>query len=191
MKKFFQISVFITLLASLLVPVRLCAQSSLTGDIEQFSRGIEQSSFVPKGQWITGVSVSYSQSNQDNYQFLVVEDLSGDSYQFKVSPMLFYAFKDNMALGGRFAYSRQRTQLDKGMVKIDSETSWDVDNLFSISQTYAATAAFRNYISFGDNTRFGMFYEAQLELVEADSLNSAMAWVKTSRAHTLRIFLST
>ena len=29
-----------------------------------FQRKLEQITFVPKGQWITGVSVSYSQSDQ-------------------------------------------------------------------------------------------------------------------------------
>ena len=40
---------------------------------EEFKRKLEQVSFVPKGAWVAGVSVSYSQSDQDNYQFLVFE----------------------------------------------------------------------------------------------------------------------
>ena len=57
---------------------------------EHFKRGLEQITFVPEGQWITGVSVSYTHSNQDNYQFFIVENLSGDTYSFKVTPMLMY-----------------------------------------------------------------------------------------------------
>ena len=45
----------------------------------EFKRGLEQISFIPKGQWITGVSVSFSQSDQGNYQFLIIENLTGDS----------------------------------------------------------------------------------------------------------------
>lgn len=130
---------------------------------EKFTRGLKQISFIPKGQWIMGVSVSYSQSSQDNYQFLVFENLNGDTYTFKVSPMLMYSFADNLAAGGRFAYSRQRTQLDKAQVVLDSETSYDVDHLYSISHNYYATAAFRNYISLGSSTRFGLFNEVQLQ----------------------------
>ena len=69
----------------------------------EFKRGLEQVKFIPKGQWITGVSVSFSQSDQKDYQFLIVENLSGDTYTFKVSPMLMYAFKNDMAIGGKFA----------------------------------------------------------------------------------------
>ena len=46
----------------------------------EFKRGLEQVSFIPKGQWITGVSVSFSQSDQKNYQFLIVENLLGDAF---------------------------------------------------------------------------------------------------------------
>ncbi len=136
---------------------------------EEFKRNLEQISFVPKGQWITGLSVSYSQSSQDNYQFLVVENLNGDTYSFKLSPMLMYAFADNMAAGGKFTYTRQRTKLNQASIVIDSETDYDVDNLFSISHKYSAMAAFRNYISFGSSTRFGMFNEVQLQFGGGES----------------------
>ena len=49
-------------------------------------RNIEFSTFVPKGQWIAGSSVSYSQSEQEDYNFLFIESVSGSEYSFKVSP---------------------------------------------------------------------------------------------------------
>lgn len=131
---------------------------------KEWSRDIEQSVFVPKGQWITGVSVSYTVSDQNHYQFLVFENINGDTYTFKLSPMLMYAFKDNMAAGGRLAYSRSRTRLDGASVVVGSDTSYDIDNLFSISQNWEGTAAFRNYINLGSSTRFGLFNECQFQL---------------------------
>lgn len=131
---------------------------------EQFSRDIRQIAFVPKGQWIGGVSVSYSQSNQNNYQFLIIENLNGDTYTFKVSPMLMFAFKDNLAAGGRFAYSRSRTRLENADIVLDSETGYNVENLYNITHSYTGTGAFRQYLSLGNNTRFGLFNEVQLAL---------------------------
>lgn len=131
---------------------------------EQFTRGIESISFIPKGQWITGVNVSYTQSNQDNYQFLVIENLSGDTYAFKVSPMLMYAFHDNLAAGGRFGYQRQRTRLDRADVVLGSDTEYSVDNLYSISHSYYGMATFRQYLSLGRTTRFGLLNEVQLQI---------------------------
>ncbi len=136
----------------------------VTNAQEPFKRGLEQISFIPKGQWITGVSVSYSQSSQDNYQFLIIENINGDTYSFKVSPMLMYCFKDNIAAGGRFSYSRSRTSLSKADVILASDTEYNIDNLYSINHNYSTIAAFRNYISLGNNHRFGIFNEIQLEI---------------------------
>lgn len=147
----------IVALAALAVPAPTSAQ-------EPFKRKLEQVSFVPKGAWIAGVSVSYSQSNQDNYQFLVFENLNGDTYTFKLSPTVLFCFKDNLAAGGRFSYSRQRTQLNSADIIFDSETGYNIDNLYSISHNYHGTALFRTYFSLGRSTRFGMFNEVQLEL---------------------------
>ena len=116
---------------------------------KQFKRDLEQISFIPKGQWITGVSVSYSQSKEDNYQFLIVEGIDGNAYNFKISPMAMYCFKDNLVAGARLGYQRQRMSLNSADVVIDSETDYNIDNLYSISHKFLTTAAFRNYISLG------------------------------------------
>ena len=139
-----------------LMPLQVVAQ-------EQFSRDIEQISFVPKGQWIGGLSVSYSQSDQDNYQFLIFENLDGDTYSFKVSPTVLYCFADNLAAGGRFSYNRQRTHLNTADVVLASDTEYNVENLYSISHSYHFAGVFRQYLSFGHSTRFGIINEVQLE----------------------------
>lgn len=131
---------------------------------QQFKRNLESVDFVPKGQWMTGVSVSYSQTNLDNYQFLIAEELEGDVYSFKVTPTLLYAFKENMAVGGKFGYSRSRSNLDNASIKIDSETDYTAENMYMISQEYSAMGVYRYYFSIGRSKRFGMFGEAQLEV---------------------------
>jgi hypothetical protein len=113
---------------------------------------------------VTGVSVSYSQSNQNDYQFLVFENLSGDTYNFKITPMVCYIFKDDMGAGGKFAYTRSLTKLEKGSVVLDSDTEYDIENLYQLSHNYSAMAILRNYFSLGHSKRFGFFNEIQLEL---------------------------
>ena len=70
---------------------------------EAFQRDIKKTFFVPKGQCVAGLSVNYSQSTQNDYQFLIIENISGDTYSFKVSPMVCYIVKDDLGLGGKFA----------------------------------------------------------------------------------------
>lgn len=143
---------------------RAATGSSSEPVIEQFNRGIVQTTFVPKGQWITGINVSYSQSNQSNYTFFALEHLNGDTYSFKLSPMLFYAFQDNWAAGGRFAYQRQSTKIDSGYLNLGEDTNYTIDHLYRIAQNYYVGAGLRNYISLGNTMRFGLFNEVQLQM---------------------------
>lgn len=132
--------------------------------VEEFKRDIESVVFVPKGQWITGISVSYSQSNQNKYQFLIVEGISGDTYSFKISPMLMYVVAPDLGVGGRFSYSRALTKLENADIVLDSETDYSVDHLYRLSHNYYVTAMMRNYFSIGKSKRFGFFNELQLQM---------------------------
>lgn len=165
MKKFQLFIILITLLSISSVN----AQDTFTVDsghveIREFKRHLESIPFIPKGQWITGINVNYSASTQDNYQFLIIENLNGDSYSFKVSPQLMYAFADNMAAGGRFSFARTKTKLNSGDVVLDSETEYNADNIYKVSNNYYAAALFRYYLSMGRSTRFGFFVEGQLQM---------------------------
>lgn len=124
--------------------------------------GVRDAAFVPKGQWVTGISVSYSQSNQKNYQFLVLEDISAQTYTFRVTPMVCFIFRDNMGAGGKFGYSRSLTKLDRANVVLDSETGYEAEQLYSLAHNYYGMAILRNYFPLGDSRRFGIFTEAQL-----------------------------
>lgn len=133
-------------------------------EIEVYEQNFESVTFVPKGQWVTGLSVSYTQSNQNNYQFLIIENLSGDTYSFKISPMLIYVFKDDMGAGGKFAYARSLTKLENTDLVLGSETQFNVENLYRLSHNFYAMAVMRNYFSIGRSKRFGFFNEVQLQL---------------------------
>ena len=89
-------------------------------EVPEFKRKLESTVFIPKGQWAAGVSVNYSQTTQNDYAFLILEHLSGDTYSFKVSPMLVYFVHDDLGIGGRFAYSRSLTNLENSDIVLDS-----------------------------------------------------------------------
>lgn len=132
--------------------------------IEEFKRDIESVEFVPKGQWIFGLSVSYTQSSQDKYQFLILEGISGDTYSFKISPMVMFAVKADLALGGRFSYARSLTKVSNADIVLDSETSYTFDHLYRLSHNYYGALLMRNYFSIGKSKRFGFFNEVQLQV---------------------------
>lgn len=132
--------------------------------LEEFSHDIESVVFVPKGQWITGLSVSYTQSSQDKYQFLILEDISGDTYSFKISPMVMFVVAPDLGVGGRFSYDRSLTKVAKADIVLDAETDYSFDHLYRLSHNYYGTLMMRNYFSLGKSTRFGFFNEVQLQM---------------------------
>lgn len=125
-------------------------------------RNIEFSTFVPKGQWIAGSSVSYSQSEQEDYNFLFIESVSGSEYSFKVSPVVAYAFADNLAAGGRFGYKRSLLKVDNINLGLGDDFNFDMNDLYSLSHSYSVVGILRNYISLGNSKRFSLFAETQL-----------------------------
>ena len=114
----------------------LLGVSLTTVHAQEFDRGIVLNRFIPKGQWVVGNSISYSEYSNDNYQFLVIENMDGIGYTFKVSPMFCYIVKDNLGLGGRFAYERSLTKLDNASIKISGDL--DMNNVYSLSHSYSA-----------------------------------------------------
>lgn len=130
------------------------------GELKKIPKGV----FVPKGQWIAGSSVSYSEHTEENYDFLIVEKINADGYTFKVSPLVSYAIKDNMAIGTRVNYGRSLTRMDETKLNLDDENSFDISNIYELKHSYSVMAILRNYIPLGSSKRFALFSETQLEI---------------------------
>ena len=123
--------------------------------------------FVPKGQWVFGGTASYSTHTNEGYQCLIVEGIDSKGYTVRVSPMIAYALTDNMALGGRFIYSRTLLELDKAELQLGdegSDTDLKANNYYSLRHNYSVAAIWRQYIPLGRNKRFALFNETQLSV---------------------------
>lgn len=140
----------------------LALLGTISAQAQDFKRNITLGTFIPKGQWIAGSSISFSEHNEQNYQFLVLDGFNSDGYTFKVSPMICYAFKDNVAAGGRFSYGRTLTKLDGMSINLDDDNQFDINDLYQLKHSYTAMAVLRNYITLGSSKRFALFSETQL-----------------------------
>ena len=140
------------------------SQQKINHSLRRQNRGIAniRTEFVPKGQWVFGGSVSYSTHNNNNYNFLIIEDIQSTGYQFKITPLVGYAYMKNSLVGVRFGYSRGMTELDNASLSI---TSLDNANYFSLKHSYNVEALWRKYIPLGkDNKRFALFAEVALAM---------------------------
>ena len=121
--------------------------------------------FVPRGQWIFGGYASYSTHKNNSYNFLVFDDIDSDGYTFKVSPMISYALRDNMAIGARFIYGRTLIKLDNGALSLGDEDSGinvEADYYYSLKHNYTVALVWRQYIPLGRDKRFALFTETTL-----------------------------
>jgi len=71
--------------------------------------------------------------------------------------MLAYAFGNDMAAGLKFSYTRSLAKLENTDLVLGSETSANLDHVYSLGHNYYATALFRNYFSLGNSRLFGFF----------------------------------
>ena len=140
----------------------LCCAAEAHAQYKQ--KEIPDKVFVPKGQWIVGSSVSYAEHTEKNYDFFVVEGITGDGYNFKVSPMVCYAFKNNTAGGLRFKYGRSLVKMDETQLVIDDENEFDINNIYQLKHSYSAAAVLRNYIPLGNSKRFALYSETFFEV---------------------------
>ncbi len=161
--------IFIILLLSAASSIFLQAKQEEREDAlkpDKSHRGLVDMSqvFVPKGQWLTGLTASFSTHNNDMYNIVIINDVESEGYTVKFSPMLGYAIRNNMVVGVKFGYSRNLLSVDNGGVSIggDSGISLNVDTYYTLKHTYEGSMFWRQYIPFGNNKRFALFSEAQL-----------------------------
>ncbi len=142
-------------------------EPQLSDEERRKQRGLTDIStvFVPKGQWIFGGTASYSTHTNESYQFLIVEGIGSEGYNFRVSPMIAYALRNNMAIGGRFIYSRTLLKLDNANLKFgDEETGTDIriKDFYALRSSYQAAVIWRQFIPLGRSKRFALFNEMSL-----------------------------
>ena len=138
---------------------------TLTPNQQRKQRGLTSLSteVVPKGQWIFGGTASYSTHSNNNYNFLIIEGINSNGYTVKVSPLIAYSPKKNMAIGVRFAYGRSLFALDNASVSV-AGAGLNVDFFHALKHSYEAVALWRQYIPLGNSKRFALFTEMQLSL---------------------------
>lgn len=142
-------------------------QEPLTVNEMRSQRGLTEMAnvIVPKGQWILGANASYSTHDNDSYNFMVIEGIHSDGYTFRVSPLLAYAIRDNMAVGLRAVYSRTNLTIDKADLVFGDDTSGttiQVNDYKSVKHSYTFALSWRQYIPLGKSKRFALFNEMQL-----------------------------
>lgn len=139
---------------------------------ERIDRGIMQTVFIPKGQWMTGGTVSYSEHEENNLNFLVIKNVEALGYTFNVSPYVGYFFKDNMAAGLRFGYNRTYLDMANFELNLGEDFNINLKDLYYLEHEYQVSGFLRTYMPIGKSKIFGLFNELRLTYAYGVGKNS-------------------
>lgn len=139
---------------------------------QRIDRGIMQSVFIPKGQWMAGGTVSYSEHEEDNLNFLVIKNVEGLGYTFNVSPYVGYFFKDNVAAGLRFGYNRTYLDMANFELNLGEDFNISLKGLYYLEHEYQVSGFLRTYMPIGKSKIFGLFNEVRLTYAYGVGKNS-------------------
>ena len=132
---------------------------AVCAEAQHYDRGYEtvpSSPFIKKGTWMAGGTLRYSQHINDDYNFLVINDINAKGFNVSVNPKLMYMFKDNMGVGLRFSYDRSMLDLASADLSI-SQISMSAKDCYQINHKFSAYAVYRAYIPLGNSKRVAMF----------------------------------
>ena len=132
---------------------------AVCAEAQHYDRGYEtvpSSPFIKKGTWMAGGTLRYSQHINDDYNFLVINDINSKGFNVSVNPKLMYMFKDNMGVGLRFSYDRSMLDLASADLSI-SQISMSAKDCYQINHKFSAYAVYRAYIPLGISKRVAMF----------------------------------
>ncbi len=139
---------------------------------ERIDRGIMQAVFIPKGQWLAGGTVSYSEHEENNLNFLVIKNVEALGYTFNVSPYVGYFFKDNMAAGFRFGYNRTYLDMANFELNLGEDFNINLKDLYYLEHEYQVSGFLRTYMPIGKSKIFGLFNELRLTYAYGVGKNS-------------------
>ena len=136
-----------------------------TRNLGRHDRGLFNYLFIPKGQWMFGLTASYGEINTEDIELLSIltnVDLNGKTYSIK--PSVSWFFNHNQSVGMKINYTRAEGNLGSLGLDMGDDLSFTLRDVKYNSESYAAGITYRAYVGLDRNKRFAVFNEADLNL---------------------------
>lgn len=128
-------------------------------------RGIYQYLFIPKGQVLGGVTLSYAHLDSDDSQYLLmINGLDADCAMTQISPFIGVSYAKNQVIGAQFAFQRIRGSVDNVSLQLGSneDYSFTLNDVNLHQQSYTAALFHRAYIGLDLRGRFALYNETRI-----------------------------
>ena len=137
---------------------------AISAGAQHYDRGYEKtpsSPFIKKGTWMFGGTARYAQHTNENFSFLVIDDINSKGINLSVSPRTLYMVNDNQGVGLKLSYSRGMLDLASAGLSV-SDISMSATDCYQINHKYTAHAFYRSYIPLGSAKRIALFADLEL-----------------------------
>ncbi len=138
----------------------------------RFDRGLFNYLFIPKGQWMFGVTASYGEFDADDVSVLsMLKDFDFKGKMYAIRPMIGYFFRNNQSVGLKFDYTRGEANLGSMSldIPIGDDLSFSIHDVSYYSSNYSIGVFYRNYVGLGRAKRFAVFNEVALQFGSGSS----------------------
>ena len=125
--------------------------------MQRIDPSLSKSVFIPKGQWLVGGDVSYNEWDDDNLNYLVLKNIDFEGHTFSCSPFFGYFIANNIAVGGRFSYSRYFFNLGNFDLNLGEDLNISLQDLYYLEHFYQGSLYVRAYQSLFGSRVFGFF----------------------------------
>lgn len=136
----------------------------------RYDRGLYNYLFIPKGQWMFGLTASYGEFSADDVEVLqAISDLDFKGKQYAIRPTIGYFIRNNQAVGVKFAYTRGEADLGSIGFNAGEDLSFNLHDISYYSSKYTIGVFYRNYVGLGRSKRFAVFNEVSLDFGSGSS----------------------
>lgn len=137
---------------------------TLTAGAQKYDRGYEtvpSNPFVKKGTFIMGGNARFSQHMNDDYSFLVINNINSTGLTAGGTLEMLCTFRDNLAVGVKAEYDRSILDLSSADLAV-AQIEMNAADCYQIQHKASGYGVFRAYIPFGNSKRVAMFADLQL-----------------------------
>ena len=151
---------------------QLWDRSQAKRKIKHIDRALLKAVFIPKGEWLLGGTFNYQEWDTDNINLLVLKDIDIEGHTFTGSPYFGYFVANNIAIGGRYSYSRHYFYLGNFNLNLGEDFNISLEDLYYLEHTHEGTVFMRTYMPLGRSKMFGFFNDIQLTYAHTVGKNS-------------------
>ena len=136
----------------------------------RYDRGLYNFLFIPKGQWMFGLTASYGEFKSEDVEFInVMSDLDLKVKRYSIRPTIAYFIKHNQSLGLKLGYVNTNGNLGHVAMDLIDDLSFDISGVKYASSSYSIGLLYRNYVGLGTMKRFAVFNEVDLSFAAGKS----------------------